>query len=71
MEIRYIYSGFVTNPSLDWGELPTNSGIAHPQFNAKLPSKQTFKRTEDIKLTKRSRTYYIWIQLASMYTVPP
>ena len=40
----YIYSGFITNPNLDWGEdFQKNKGVTHPQFNAKLPSKETFK----------------------------
>lgn len=40
----YTYSGFVTNPSLDWGStFQETKGVSHPQFNAKLPSKETFK----------------------------
>ena len=69
----YTYSGFVTNPSLDWGELQQNSGIAHPQFNAKLPSKQTFKLDGGYQVDEAFKNLltFGYNQEKGMYTVPP
>ena len=39
----YTYTGFITNSTLDWGKEFQKKGVTHPQFNAKLPSKETFK----------------------------
>lgn len=39
----YTYSGFITNKNLDSGkEFQDNSGVVHPQFNAKIPSSENF-----------------------------
>ena len=39
----YTYSGFITNKNLDSGEdFQKNSGVVHPQFNAKIPSSENF-----------------------------
>lgn len=39
----YIYSGFITNTNLDSGKkFQEESGIVHPQFNAKIPSTENF-----------------------------
>ena len=39
----YIYSGFITNKNLDYGKnFQDNSGMIHPQFNAKIPSTENF-----------------------------
>ena len=39
----YIYSGFITNKNLDYGKnFQDNSGMVHPQFNAKIPSTENF-----------------------------
>ena len=39
----YIYSGFITNKNLDYGKkFQDNSGVVHPQFNAKIPSTENF-----------------------------
>lgn len=70
----YTYSGFVTNPSLDWGEsFQQNSGIAHPQFNAKLPSKQTFKLDGGYQVDEAFKNLltFGYNQDKGMYTVPP
>lgn len=39
----YTYSGFITNKNLDYGDnFQNKSGVVHPQFNAKIPSKENF-----------------------------
>ena len=39
----YTYSGFITNKNLESGkEFQDNSGLVHPQFNAKIPSSENF-----------------------------
>ena len=39
----YTYSGFITNKNLESGEeFQKNSGVVHPQFNAKIPSSENF-----------------------------
>ena len=39
----YTYSGFITNKNLESGkEFQDNSGVVHPQFNAKIPSSENF-----------------------------
>jgi len=39
----YTYSGFITNKNLESGEkFQENSGVVHPQFNAKIPSSENF-----------------------------
>ena len=70
----YTYSGFVTSPSLDWGDdFQKNSGVTHPQFNAKLPSKETFKLDGGYQVDDAFKNLltYGYNKDKGRYTVPP
>ena len=70
----YTYSGFVTSPSLDWGDdFQKNSGVTHPQFNAKIPSKETFKLDGGYQVDDAFKNLltYGYNKDEGRYTVPP
>lgn len=70
----YTYSGFITNPNLDWGEdFQNNKGVTHPQFNAKLPSKETFKLDGGYQVDEAFKNLltFGYNQEKGMYTLPP
>ena len=69
----YTYTGFVTNQSLDWGEEFQSKGVTHPQFNAKIPSKETFKLDGGYQVDNalKDELTFGYNQKKGMYTKPP
>jgi len=69
----YTYSGFITNSTLDWGEEFQKKGVTHPQFNAKLPSKETFKLDGGYQVDEALKDVltYGYNKKKNEYTKPP
>ena len=69
----YAYTGFITNSQMDWGEEFQKKGVTHPQFNAKLPSKETFKLDGGYQVDKAFQDVltYGYNKDKKMYTKPP